>query len=383
MKIRGSFSAIDQFGGVISKGDNLIVNTGKQIFLNWLTHQGFQNSDQEQFYQGKSLSSQRFLTADQIVVSNDGEQLGDIKTFWSNSNATQIKPQDAVYNLYLNFIEPIKLSGLFMCLDYLSNEMGSYNFCYSQYVISVYTSQYEVSTAKSNKLFWTLRKNYSPDLINGKNIQNMIRFQTATSVDGYIKNVRSIKIVFRNLYAYRHGNSYSYIKLKGIGVLAKEPYCNVPCVIGLGQTTNSSVSVADTSLYDKNFEKFYVTSQKCVVSDSNGESVQSWGGLQKIYSYAQLANVTRIDIIYRSRLGYQDCINREFNEIGLFYSEGQVDAIKGTNQCTKLFSHGLFDQLWEKKDNQIIDIQYVLSIEIPEQSGVNSSSTSDSESSNG
>ena len=299
MKIRGSFSAIDQFGNLISKGDNLIVNNGKQIFLNWLTHQGFQNNEQEQFYQGKSLSSQRFLTADQIEVSNDVGQLGDIKTFWSG-NDTQIHPQNAVYNLYLNFIKPIKLSGLFMCLNYLSgNALGTSDFGYSQYVISVYTSQYEVSKAKSNNLFWTLRKNYSPDLIKQKNIQNMIRFQSATSVDGYIKNVRSVKIVLRNLYAYAGGSYYiKPLSFKGIGVLAKEPYCNVPCAIGLGKTTKSSVSVVDTSLYDNQFEKFYVTSQKCVVSDSNGESVSDWGGLQKIYSYDQLKNITKIDIIY-------------------------------------------------------------------------------------
>lgn len=353
MKIKGSFVARDQ-NKIISSGENLIVNNGKKIFFDWFTHQSYVNHGNDYVYQGKSLSSQRFLTSDQFTIS--GNSSNGIQQFWDTvSKAT-------IYNgntIYLQIVGSyINLSGLMLYLPYNKNTTN-YQCCDYLFRYKIYTSYYQYGYANQNNL-WTLQKIgiNTTKSTDPKSNQKVIRFQSSNSVDGYIQEVKSIKIVFNSFVQDKN------INLIGIGILSKTPYYNVPCVIGLG-ASNKSPLQTDTNLSDP-ICKLFVNSQKCSAQyyqQNNSETVCRTFDLNN-FSQEQLQNIKSINIIYRTRMGYSQYNGIDFAQIGLFYSGGTVVFSQGADSCRRMFSHGIFDSVWSKDSDQIVDIQYTLSFQV-------------------
>lgn len=371
MKIIGSFLAKNQHGKIISSGENLIVNNGKKIICDWLIgkqlNYNYNDDDQTtQVYRGVDLSNERFLNSEQYNVYSDYIAAG-FQQFWSTNSISYMPNQSVIY-FQVNG-QPIKLSGLFFNLFSTTSIYSDIsNHCRYQY--KIYTSPYEYSYSQVNNL-WTMCKLSSNSIAsnintnNKHNFQKVVRFDSANSVDYYIQNVKSIKIVFLNCYNY---NDYYKLPLHGIGLLKKNNSPNVPCVIGLSNSSHQP-NVIDTKLHGQNVYKFFVNSQKAYFENQDGKkrNVQ----LKKFYSQDQMnrffsqggnSSVKSINIVYRIRLNYQQCNGIDINQIGLFFSNRRVDYTATAQTCAQLFSYGKFENVWRKSSDQIIDIQYTISL---------------------
>lgn len=350
MNIDGKFQVYEG-DKLISKGTNLITQKGRNILLNWLLHDSKRDNSQPIIYNGTSFSSQRFLTTNtsdlsssEITVSNS-----NVATFWDNTTATDITTGTITIDINSR---SIKLAGLY--LYWSSNNFNSdWNYQYIQRM-QIYTSEQTSAYAEENSK-WTFRKIAMSCRIDSTvSKSKMIRFDSAYTTDGYIDNVKSIKI---KLYSYNNNQSS---RLYGVGVLQKTPYPNVPCVIGLG-TGNTQPTISDLSLTQP--RKFFVNNQYATIDCLNGSSSNI--NLNAALKDELLQkNIQQVNVVYVSRLNYAQCNGIEFKQIGLFYSNNQVDLSNGPNTCSQMFSHGLFDTPWFKTNQQIIDIKYTISISV-------------------
>ena len=351
---------------LISRGQNLITNTGKQIFLDWLANSSYQNAGNytlnkinSVYSNGVSLSSQRFVSDLSFQLYNgdtkDSQSLTDLSMFQNISNAIDVINQ----TLYISMINTRNICGIY--INATGDSVG-WN-CAKQ--LKVYYSTQDISKSNTDNSWKLIKVIYTNCLDSSQlSTSKMVRFDSRYTTDGYV-NAKSFKIQFDGYSTYR-------TKLRGIGLLEKTPYPNVPCVIGLG-TSKVEPSLTDTDLGNV-VCKLFVNKQLCgyektkeVVNTQNVvQSVTQFVKLDlnsTIPSEAQLSGINKINIIYISRLNYNQYNNIEFNEIGLFYPSKQVDYTNIAT-CDKLFSHGLFSQSWKKNSTQLIDIKYTISITV-------------------
>ena len=234
------------------------------------------------------------------------------------------------------------------------------------YRYKIYTSQDSYQNANSNNS-WTLQKVCINTVKSNAKVSNqkMIRFEDSTSVDNYIPNVRSIKIVFINL-SERTDSSY-WNNLSGIGVMCKQAVYNVPCVIGLG-SSSIEPTIMDRFL-NQEVCKLFVNSQKCYINYKQNSSIGTNNSSLVKFNLNNIPteninDISCINIVYRSRMNYSEYNDIDFNEIGLFYSKERIDYLSTASTCNQMFSHGVFNNSWRKNSEQIIDIQYTLCISV-------------------
>lgn len=372
MEINGN---IQVYSGsqLIAQGENLITNTGKSIFLDWLSHNSYQNSEQyindrlHKIYNGASLSDQRFVSNLTFTLeknidednSSDGstqQSVSGLKMFYSVDNAIDINNQ----TLYASFDVERNISGVYINAQGSTNH--SDNYCYANEVKIYYST--ETSTVANISGKWKLLKVVMNNFIDSSNQQSsskLIRFDSINTADGYIK-AKSFKFEFVGLHDYK-------IKLRGIGFLEKLPYPNIPCVIGLGSGKNTP-TLSDTKL-SQQVCKLFVNKQLCKYEKTteNLDGTKTTQLIQfdlnsRLPNKEDLAGVNKINIIYISRINYSQYNNIQFNEIGLFFSKKQTDYQKNALSVDQMFSHGLFSEGWVKDSSQLIDIKYTISITV-------------------
>ena len=350
---------------LISRGQNLITNTGKQIFLDWLANSSYQNANLytqnkiNSVYSGVSLSSQRFVSGLSFQLYNgdtkDQQSLTNLSMFQNTSNAINITN----HTLYISMLNSKNICGIY--INATGADVG-YNYAKQ---LKVYYSTQDISKSNTDNSWKLIKVIYSNCLDSSQlSTSKMVRFDSRYTTDGYI-NAKSFKIQF-------DGYGSHQARLRGIGLLEKIPYPNVPCVIGLG-TSKAEPSLTDTDL-GNTVCKLFVNKQLCgyektkeVVNEQNvTQTVTQFVKLDlnsTISSEVQLTGINKINVIYISRLNYNQYNNIQFNEIGLFYPSKQADYTNIAT-CDKLFSHGLFSQSWKKNSTQLIDIKYTISITV-------------------
>lgn len=343
---------------LITTGKNLITNSGKSIFLDWLSHGSYYKANLykqnrlSNLYSGVSLSSQRFATGITYMSTNSNIDLSVLSQFQYTNNSTSI----ANDTIYMQLEGLTNISGI--CIN--ASTDGT-NYQYAREVKIYYSTQQVAIADNENK--WNLVKIALNNFLDtsGNSSFKVIRFDNTDTADGYIY-ARSFKLQFDG-----YNNNYK-LKLNGIGLLQKTPYPNVPCAIGLGNGVRTP-QLTDTQL-TSSICKLFVNKQLCQYEKNNivnGVQTTEFKKLDLNHKSSEIQDlgINKINIVYISRIDYNQYNNRQFTEIGLFYPSSQVDYQKGADRsCNMMFSHGLFDQSWSKNNSQIIDIKYIISITV-------------------
>lgn len=371
MKIKGTFYAKNQNGEIVGKGQNVIVQNGLNIFSNWLSYNNYTNYNCSK-YNGLQLSTQHFVSPSDLITSDsDNLSFFNIKeNFQEQNKYLTFNNGDKIYIQTTQQKGFIELSGLF--LHTYSNVATSYQNNYYNFHIYIYTSNYNYSYAEQNKL-WILQK-IALNVSNSEELsqQKIIRFETTDSVNRTIQNVKSIKIVIKQIY----GQNYADFYIRSIGILEKNKYANTPCSIALG-TSNIDATINDKQLNNP-YCKLFVNTQKTnliyqqietTVGTQTTENPKYKKAIdvQKILDIDQQLDTTiyqakGFQIIYKSRIGYSQCNDIEFKQIGLFYPKEKADYFIGVSTCEQLFSHGVFETPWSKTSDTLIDIYYIITI---------------------
>lgn len=378
MQINGNIQVYSD-GKLISKGSNLITNSGKAVFLNWLAHPSYQNATlytqnrSSQTYSGASLSSQRFVSNLTFTLSGSEQSTDGLSMFQSDSNAVSIKGQ----TLYISLKQLTNICGM-----YINCKANNTTYYYANRV-KIYYSTDQVAQANLNGT-WKLVKISLNSFADASQMSasKMIRFDSIYTTDGYI-TAKSFKLQFVGC------NDHDYrVSLRGVGLLQKIPYPNVPCAIALGTGKNTPL-LTDTQL-SSHICTLFVNKQLCnyqkVITEEGEEIIGQSSSSDytessyntshqttslvkidlnnKLPSKTQLDGVTKINVVYVARLNYYQYNNIQFNQIGLFYPSSQAIYESGANTCDTMFSHGLFESAWLKDSTQIVDIKYTISITV-------------------
>lgn len=356
MKISGTFEVKDQDGNVISRGTNTITNIGKKLICDWLAHDNFSSNEQDLF-SGKSLSHERFINYQEITpYVLDSEMIPDncLKNY-ATKHLSGIYPSMVMGNIFEGgdsiYLEinnrSIDCSGLLL----YGQSRGETIQCFE---ISTTNLRYAEIKDKSES-YWVKQKYVampSASVASSFKYKNckIVRFDNPFSVDQSIENVKTIRIKFLE------NENYDYFDMYGIGILEKNAYPMPPCVIGLG-TSATEPTVNDSDLLGLS-TKFFVNKHKSDYSDEEN-----------------------IKIIYSGVLNYNESNNIQFNEIGLYFHNGQVLYTDTPDVCKMLFSRGIFDTPWTKSHNSIVDVSYCINIYSYSSSSSSSGSSESSSSS--
>lgn len=358
MQINGNIQVYDG-KKLITKGQNLITNVGKNIFLDWLSHNSYQQavlynqSRASKIYSGVSLSSERFIPNLTFNLEGSQQSVTGLNMFQSTSDAINIKNQ----TLYITLDQLRNISGIYI------NAKGSNTSLYYSNHVKIYYSTETVVQANQNNT-WKLIKYVLNSYIDSseQSASKMIRFDSMYTTDGYVA-AKSFKLQFDG-----YGNENYILLLRGIGLLQKIPYPNVPCVIGLG-IGKLEPKLTDVQLTSQAC-KLFVNKQLCNYQKTtviNGVQTTQFLKLDvngKMPNELKESGINKINVVYVARINYNQYNNIQFNQIGLFFPSNQVSYQNGANSCTQMFSHGLFQEGWKKDSTQLIDIKYTISITV-------------------
>ena len=363
MNIKGEFEVtlLNQktFETTFFKGENLITEFGKKHLTNWLKHDNYSDFSylSDKLSGGKTFLNEKIISYTEISATNYYTDNLSSRFQSKNSNDCLYAPlkDSSTYSLIGNYdysrFESMNDSHRKECSIYFNfSENKSIKKIILQCSPCNYTGtsngsgcQLEISTSPNHSddnINWTIRKHamlpanwnvkYEKDT-NGYNTSKIdlsalydlpIYFGDRNDPEKSIQNVKSIRIT----------PSYQGIKIYRIVFVEEVDYPSPPCIIGLG-TSDVTPDVKDVDLGNR----VCTLLAKCnCIQEENS-----------------LPYVT-----YRTRLGIKEYNGNIFREIGLYCTDDGVLPYKGSK--LNLFSHGLFENPWEKNSDVIADIKYTL-----------------------
>lgn len=351
MKVNGKFDVIDvSTGKRISGGENIFTNYGKQHFCNWLLHDNYSDDvagDGLHIGQGgRSISDMRIVPYTDVAVKRVGThsyvENPDYCMYPHNanySNYLRLYPnnrywneQSGTYNdlygtIFFEFTSAISLQAIQMLVTNINGWSCSHRMQFS-------TSPDTFITAQANNTWTPVKYEAAPsDYAWGDwpNSLMMYRFDTKTHPNKILTNVRSFRI--RTCW-WDWGQRWG--DYRGVWFMQANPYPNTPSAIAIG-TSDTAPTAGDTVLGAESLKKFILKHK--TVNDNQ--------------------------VKYTMRIDKSEGNSTTFKEVGLFVNPTAGDYIGGDHQasvCTGMMSRGLFSPTWSKTSDQVIDIDYTLTL---------------------
>lgn len=333
------------------KGENLITNTGKDLLNKWLMHDCFSQHS----YENDNLSGGKTFLNEKIISYKDIEA----KNYCTNSSSYYVSKnsENCLYSptisqstyafivnnnysyfdnmpesqkressIYFDFKTPKRIKKIVLLCNPCNN-----------YENDGYGCQLEVSTSANTSFEnknWTVRKNIM--VANDWNViinedTEKIDFDKLYDLPIYLGDRNNPEKIIENVKSIRISPCYYGLKIYRVLFFEEVNYPQPPFIIGLG-TSSTTPQKNDTDLGNR----VCALLAKCNhTTDENGFPI----------------------ITYRTRLGIREFNGNIFKEIGLYCTDGSLPY---SGEKLKLFSHGLFENYWEKNQDVVADIKYIL-----------------------
>ena len=330
-------------------GENLITNIGKEYIYKWLSRDNYS----ECLYGDDILSGGKTVLTEKIIPYNEisakSYYIGNLSSYLQSKNPDFCLYAPNKNNSIYSFISNYSYSNFESMPENYKRECSIYfdfndiksikkivlqcNPTYYYETTGAYGCQLEISTSPNSSeenTDWTVRKYMMlPNNWNYKYENSEINLKALFDLPIYLGDRDNPEKIIDNVKSIRITPSYYGLKIYNAVFFESVDYPSPPCFIGLG---SSSVEPKATDIELGN--KICVLKAKCNVSETN--------------------------VTYRTRLGIKEFNGNTFNEIGLYCFNG---AFPYSGQELKLFSHGLFENSWNKNQDIIADIKYVLTAE--------------------